>query len=143
MLDKMQFPKRYEDVLVTCLRLVLSLIFIWFGLLKIFGYNPVFDLVHNSMVPFLAVGNGLIILGVAELVIGLMLLTNKALFLTHVILVLHLIGTFSTFVFGWDIVFKPHFPILSLDGEFVIKNLTLVIAGLVVLVHESRRRRKG
>jgi putative oxidoreductase len=139
--NEFRFSGRYEDAIVIALRLVLALIFIWFGVLKIFGYNPVFDLVHNSMAPFLAYGNGLIFLGVAETVIGLMLLLNRALFLTHVILALHLLGTFSTFIFGWDIVFDPHFPVLSLDGEFVIKNMTLVIAGLVVLAHESKKRR--
>jgi uncharacterized membrane protein YkgB len=137
---KIQFPRKYEDILVTILRLVIALIFVWFGALKILGYNPVFDLVFHSMAPFLASGSGLITLGIAEVFIGLMLLTNRALFLTHIILVLHLLGTFSTFIFGWNVVFDPYFPILSLDGEFVIKNMTLVIAGLVVLVHESRKR---
>ena len=136
----MRFPARYENVLVTILRFVIAFIFIWFGALKILGYNPVYDLIYNSMVPFLAVGTGLIALGAVEVFIGLMLLTNQALFFTHLLLVLHLLGTFSTFIYGWNIIFEPHFPILSLSGEFVIKNLVLVISGLVILVHESKRR---
>lgn len=129
--------RKYENILVTVLRLTLSIIFIWFGTLKVLGYNPVFDLVTNSLLPMLAAGWGLTALGIMEIFIGLMLLSNRALFFTHIILLVHLLGTFSTFVFGWDIVFSPHFPILSLSGEFVIKNITLVIAGLVVLAHES------
>lgn len=112
----------------------------WFGILKILGYNPVFDLIYNSVIPALAHGHGLVILGVVEAFIGLMLFINRALLFTHCIVLFHLVGTFSTFIFGWHVVFSPQFPILSLDGEFVIKNMTLAIAGLVVLVHESRRR---
>ncbi len=37
--------------------------------------------------------------------------------------------------------FDPYVPVLSFEGEFVIKNMTLAIAGLVVLVHEARRRK--
>ncbi len=131
--------KKYEDVLIKSLRYSIAIIFIWFGLLKVAGYNPVFDLVQYSMMPPLASGAGLIALGIFETLIGILLFTNKFLLMTHTFLFCHLLGTFSTFIFGWHVVFSPHFPILSLGGEFVMKNLTLVVAALVVLVHEERR----
>ena len=136
------FPARYEDRLITLLRYTLAVIFIWFGGLKILGYNPVVDLIENSLAPFLASGGGLIGLGIFETVVGALLAANRLVRLTHVVLVLHLLGTFSTFLVGFDVVFDPYFPILSLNGEFVIKNMTLAVAGLVVLVHESRRRQE-
>lgn len=135
-----KFPKKYEDFLVTVLRLGIATIFVWFGLLKVLGYNPVFDLIYHSLMPSLAEGSGLLLLGVVEVFIGLMLFLNRALFATHIILLFHLLGTFSTFFFGWHIIFHPHFPILSLDGEFVIKNIILAVSGLVILVHESRKK---
>lgn len=131
--------KGYEHLLFPALRLGLALIFIWFGALKILGYNPVYDLIHHSMAPFLAVGSGLVLLGLFEAVIGLLLFVNKWRHTTHLLLFLHLLGTFSTFVFGWHVVFDPYFPVLSLSGEFVIKNIVLATAGLVVLMHESER----
>ena len=133
------FPARYEHFLVKVLRFVIGIVFIWFGVLKILGYNPVYDLIYNSIMPAFAMGKGLMILGGIEVFIGLMLLINRIRFLTHILLLAHLLGTFSTFIYGWDIIFDPKFPILSLSGEFVIKNLVLVVSGLVVLVHESRR----
>lgn len=133
------FSSRYENILVTTLRITLAVIFVWFGALKMLGYNPVFDLVVNSALPFLATGYGLFVLGLIEVFIGFMLFINRALLFTHMVVLLHLLGTFSTFIFGWNIIFYPYFPILSFDGEFVVKNMTLAIAGLVVLVHESRR----
>jgi len=127
-----------ENFLVKVLRVVIGVVFIWFGALKILGYNPVFDLIYNSMAPFLASGVGLIVLGIVEVFIGAMLLSNRARFLTHLLLVLHLLGTFSTFIFGWHVIFDPYFPILTLAGEFVVKNFILVMSGLVVLIHKSR-----
>ncbi len=130
--------KKYEDTLVVILRLSLALIFVWFGLLKVAGYNPVNALI-SSVSPFLASGIGLTLLGSFETLIGVGLLVNRARLLVHTLLVLHLSGTFLTFFTDLSIVFVPHFPILSLDGEFVIKNLVLATAGLLVLLHQSKR----
>ena len=131
---------QHENVAVTLLRWSLAIIFIWFGLLKVAGYNPVFDLVY-SVIPFMAVGTGLKLLGVLEVAIGLGLLANRWRVVLHTIIVFHLAGTFITFFTAPSLVFAPHFPILSLAGEFVIKNLTLGIAGIVVLIHEAHRER--
>lgn len=131
---------QHENVAITLLRWSLALIFIWFGLLKVAGYNPVFDLVHSVM-PFAAVGSGLILLGIFEMVIGVGLFLNRWRLGIHIILLLHLAGTFITFFTAPSIVFTPSFPILSLAGEFVIKNMVLAIAGIVVLIHEAHRER--
>jgi putative oxidoreductase len=136
------FSARYEHFLIMLLRCSIALIFVWFGALKVVGYNPVFDLIHYSLFPFLAQGVGLVILGVFEALIGVALLFNRAIVLTHLALLGHLLGTFTTFIFGWHVVFVPYFPVLSLDGEFVAKNLILAVAGLVVLIHETRRRKE-
>lgn len=135
------FLKKYAAVLMTALRIGIAIIFLWFGALKIFGFNPVFDLIYFSMFPLFAEGLGLVVLGIAEALIGFMLLTNRALLVTHVVLLFHLLGTFTTFIFGWHVIFDPQFPVLSLSGEFVIKNIVLAISGLAVLVYELRRQR--
>lgn len=103
----------YEHWLFISLRLALAIIFIWFGVLKIFGFNPVYDLIYHSMAPILATGAGLVVLGVFETVLGLLLLFNRYIHVTHLLLVVHLLGTFSTFIFGWNVVFDPYFPVLS------------------------------
>jgi putative oxidoreductase len=134
--------RRYENVLVVLLRLSIAIVFIWFGLLKVFGYNPVFDLV-NSVMPVFASGTGLIVLGWFETAIGVGLIINRFRSIVHILLVLHLAGTFLTFITAPELVFIPAFPILSLAGEFVVKNLVLAIAGMVVLLHESHRKRSA
>ena len=125
---------KHKKLIITLLRLSLALIFIWFGLLKVFGFNPVHSLIA-SVTPMLAEGNGLILLGAFETLIGIGLLVDKLRKITHILLVLHLSGTFLTFITGTTVVFQPYFPVLTLEGEFVLKNLTLALAGLAVLVY--------
>ena len=132
------YKVRYESAAVRVLRLSIATVFIWFGLLKVLGYNPVFDLI-NAVTPFLAVMPGLAVLGWFETAIGVGLLVNRFRVATHAILAMHLAGTFLTFVTAPELMFTPAFPILSLAGEFVVKNLVLAIAGIVVLLHESHR----
>ena len=116
-LDLILSSKQFEDILIKCLRVSIAIIFIWFGSLKIFGHNPVQDLVAFSMFPSLCFGNGLMMLGVAEVVIGVLILANSFLACTYSLLLLHLLGTFSTFIYGWKVVFVPHF---LLKTNFVV-----------------------
>ena len=51
-------------------------------------------------------------------------------------LVAHLSGTFLTFVMLPQLMFRQHDPfLLSADGEFVMKNLVLISAALVLIVY--------
>lgn len=131
--------KKWEDYLIVALRVSLGVMFIWFGALKVAGHNPVFELV-NSTFPFMATETGNLMLGLFEIAIGVGLMLNIFYLLVNVILVLHLLGTFMTFLFAPEFMFDPYFPILTFSGEFVVKNATLVIAGLLVMVHEKIRR---
>lgn len=133
-------PLEYiEDRFIAALRLSIALIFLWFGLLKVFELSPVAEIVGGTF-PFLADGIGNTILGIGETTIGLLLFLNRWPSVIHTILVLHLCGTFLTLIMSPDLMFDPFFPILTLAGEFVIKNAILAMGGLVVLVHEHRRR---
>lgn len=123
---------RYETLLVKALRVALGVIFVWFGVLKIFGYNPVYEIVHASF-PWFAEGMGLIVLGVVETIIGVGLLVNVLPAVTHTALLLHLLGTLTVFVSGPEVMFRPFFPVLTLAGEFVFKNVALALSGLVVI----------
>lgn len=114
----------------------MGLVFFWFGALKLFGYNPVYEIVYASF-PWFAYGVGNLILGTGETLIGIGLLSNVFRNFTHTVLILHLAGTFITFITGPELMFQPNFPILTLEGEFVFKNLVLAFAGLVVLSHQK------
>lgn len=117
---------------VLLIRLSLALVFIWFGALKVVGQSPVYELVAHTVywvspdffVPFL---------GAWELVIGLGLLFAVALRVTLFLFWMQLAGTFMVLVLRPDVAFQQGNPLLlTMEGEFVIKNLVLIAASLVV-----------
>ncbi len=136
-MQRLYFSRRFQDRLVASLRISLGLIFLWFGGLKVFGYNPVYEIVAASF-PMFAEGAGNIFLGGIEALIGLGLLVRIFPVVVHLALLVHLTGTFFVFFSAPELMFQPRFPILTLQGEFVFKNATLAMAGLVTLAFHHR-----
>jgi putative oxidoreductase len=134
-----RIPERQKllDFSVLAMRISLGIIFLWFGALKLSGNNPVYDLVYASF-PFLADGIGNLFLSLLEVMIGILLLINAVPRLTHIVLLLHLAGTFATFITAPSMMFHPYFPILTFEGEFVVKNLTLALGGIIVLLYQEK-----
>ena len=130
------------------LRDTLAFVFIWFGLLKALGVSPVAQLVAHTL-PWFPSNNVVFILGVLEVLIGLLLFFGVALRLTLLVLSLHLLGTFLVFVMLPGQSFRNgNLFLLTMEGEFVLKNIVLFAAALVVgstlhamKSHESWRRR--
>ncbi len=131
------YSEKVFEKSIALLRIALGIIFFWFGALKLSGFNPVYDIVYASF-PFLADGVGNILLGGLETVIGVALIVNILPKITHAVLILHLIGTFGVFVTAPQIMFEPGFPFLTLAGEFVVKNLSLAMSGIVVILYHMR-----
>jgi uncharacterized membrane protein YkgB len=51
-----------------------------------------------------------------------------------VLAVLHLLGTFTILFFSPAVLFEPAFPVLSMTGEFVAKNVVLIAAAVALLL---------
>ncbi len=124
-----EFMRRWG---IKLLRWALAVVFIWFGLLKLFRVSPVFDLVAQTIywfpadwfVPFL---------GFWETVVGLGLLLGKALRFVLLLFFMQMAGTFLVLVFHPELSFQNGNPLhLTVLGEFVLKNLILIAAGLAV-----------
>lgn len=114
------------------LQVALAVTFIWFGALKVVGRSPVADLVAETVywlppaffVPFL---------GWWELVVGIGLLLGVALRLVLLLFWLQMAGTFLVLILRPSLAFQSGNPLLlTASGEFVIKNLVLITAGLVI-----------
>jgi len=127
---------RAQHIAIVSLRVALGIVFLWFGSLKVAGYDPVFSIIKAGF-PLLATHTGTIVLGSFEVLIGLGLITNILPQLTALALGLHMLGTLSVFVMAPSLMFAPHFPILTLEGEFVFKNIVFVASGLVVLCFQD------
>jgi uncharacterized membrane protein YkgB len=120
-------------------RVSLAAVFFWFGVLKVANVSPVASLLRAS-IPFLAERPYLEILGVVEIVIGVGLLANRLATQASVLMILHLAGTLSLFVIAPRLVFAPTFPVLTMEGEFVLKNVVLIASALVIMVLRPRAR---
>jgi uncharacterized membrane protein YphA (DoxX/SURF4 family) len=120
----------------SLIRISLATVFIWFGLLKIIGHSPVTEIVAQTM-QWLPAPTGLLmlLLGVLEMALGLGLLFGRGAVLRVILIVflLHLSGTLLVLA-QTDIAFQMGNPLLlTTEGEFVIKNLVMITAGLVLL----------
>src|SRR2546428_13822914 len=114
------------------LRFSLAAIFFWFGMLKLAGVSPVVSLLRNS-VPFLAGSPYIELLGLAEIIIAIGLVIERLANQAATLMILHLFCTLTVAIIAPTVVFAPAFPVLTLDGEFLAKNLVLITAGLVVI----------
>ncbi|MBR9990327.1 MAG: DoxX family membrane protein [Gemmatimonadetes bacterium] len=117
---------------IPILRLALGLVFVWFGALKFVpGLSPAEDLVRAT-VPFLPGEFFLPFLGLWEVAIGLGFLTGRALRLTILLLFLQMPGTLAPVVLLPERVFTI-FPYgLTLEGQYIVKNMVLIAAALVI-----------
>jgi uncharacterized membrane protein YkgB len=124
------------------LRISLAIVFIWFGVLKIFGISPAHELVEKTVfwfpeqyfVPFL---------GFWEAAMGLGLLIKRLIPYTILPLLFHMVCTFLPFFIVPDVCFDavPYAP--SLVGQYIIKNLVLISAVLYVSGKYSWERHQG
>lgn len=123
--------------MVLLTRVALGIVFLWFGILKFFApqgeaeqlaAQTIFTLTAGHVVPSIS----LPILGTWECLIGLGLLSGRFLRVTLLLLFLQLPGIFLPLLLfpaqAW--VHIPYEPTLA--GQYIIKNLVLVCAGLLV-----------
>jgi uncharacterized membrane protein YkgB len=114
------------------LRISLGMVFLWFGTLKIADATPVAELVART-VPFIPADWFVPALGVFESVLGLALLIGRRMGLIAAVMVAHLAGTLLVLVTQPQVAFHNGNPlVLTMTGEFVVKNLVLISAGLVL-----------
>ena len=127
---------------ITALRLALGSIFLWFGALKIFGGSPVAVLIQETY-SFMPIDVFMFGLGVWEIVIGIGIISKRALRCVLILLCVHLLGTFTAIWFNPGIFFVQGVPLcLTVDGEFVMKNLVLITAALVIAGYEVKPLRR-
>jgi len=117
------------------LRVALGMLFIWFGALKVAGASPVAAIVSGTL-PFADPTLTVLVLGGVELVLGAALVFGVAVRLVLPVLAGHLTGTFLTFVMLPELMFRDGNPLLLTEsGEFVVKNLVLIGATVVLMAH--------
>ena len=125
--------RRFLDRIgVPLLRVSLGVVFLWFGLLKIFEVSPVSGLVAKTIYWF---DPDVVVpaIGAVEVFVGACFLVGRLMRVALPLLVLQMAGTFLVLILLPDVTFRDGNPfLLTVEGEFVVKNLVLLSAGLVV-----------
>jgi uncharacterized membrane protein YphA (DoxX/SURF4 family) len=143
-----QFPERLDRIIsdtlwrigVPLLRVALGIVFVWFGTLKLTGASPALEVVTRTVYwfdPSVFVP----VLGWWEVAIGVCLaipsLTRIGIFL----LAAQFPGTFLPLVLLPEVCFQDHWWNLTLEGQYIVKNLIILGSAFVLggLVHGSRQ----
>ena len=124
---------------VTLLRVSLAIVFVWFGALKLAGTSPAEELVAKTVFwfpPKIFVP----VLGVWEVAIGLGLLLRPWLRAGLALMFLQMPGTALPLFLRPEVCFT-HWPFgLTIEGQYIVKNLVLVSAAIVIAGTVTRRR---
>jgi len=117
---------------LVILRVGLGIVFFWFGILKFFpGLSPADSLVRSTIY-FINPDVFIPILAAWETLIGLGLITGKFMRITLLLLFLQMPGTALPLVLLPNVVWTV-FPYgLTLEGQYIVKNMVLIGAGLVL-----------
>lgn len=122
---------------VNMLRISVGIVFFWFGMLKYFsGLSPATDLAIKTIdaLTFGIITGKLavIILATLEVVIGIGLIFGIFLRETLLLLFFQMFGAIMPLFLFTSEVFKyvPYAP--NLEGQYIIKNIVIISAGIVI-----------
>lgn len=125
---------------LPALRLGLGVVFVWFGLLKMLGSSPATELVVSTTAWMADPGWFVPFLGVWEVLIGVCLidpirLLGGSAWMTRLgilLLALQIPGTFLPLVMVPEACFTGELLGLTIEGQYVIKNLVLIAAAIAL-----------
>jgi uncharacterized membrane protein YphA (DoxX/SURF4 family) len=120
---------------IPSIRLSFGVIFIWFGILKPLGLSSAEGLLKATVIwlPFGSPEMWLIIIGFWEVVIGVFFFFKKTTRIAIVLLLLQMVGTFMPLVVLTEVTFQANnFLLPTLEGQYIIKNLMIISAALVL-----------
>ncbi|MFO7320300.1 MAG: DoxX family protein [Chloroflexota bacterium] len=117
---------------LVLLRISIGIVFLWFGALKLVpGMSPAEPLIRAT-ITFLPMNLFLPFLAVLEMTIGLGFITGKFKRLTVLLLLGQMAGAMSPIVLAPDRIWADFPFVFTLEGQYVVKDIILVSAGLVI-----------
>ncbi len=121
-----------DKVAPRMLRWSLGLVLLWIGALKFADPTPVVGLLEASL-SFLAFPAFVYLLGVFELGAAVLLITGKGLRYAGLLTAGLFVGTLVIFLIAPAVSYgEAGFPSLSLAGQFLLKDVVLLSAALMV-----------
>jgi len=130
---------------INLISATIGIVYLWFGMLKYFaGASPAEELAKATIsrltLGFLAPEISILLLAIWETVIGLLLIGHLFEKFALKLALVHIILTFLPFLFFPDLVFSQAPFSLTLLGQYIIKNV-IILGALIVLLKESNKLR--
>jgi putative oxidoreductase len=123
------------------LRGSLGITFLWFGALKLAGQPTLPASLITAITPFVNPDVSVPLVGAVEVALGAGLLVGRWLPVFLAGVALQLSGTFLVLVLRPDVAFVGGNPLLlSVEGEYVVKNLVLLAATAALVLHTRSPR---
>ena len=122
---------------IPVLRVALGVVFLWFGVLKFFPNLSPAEMLAARTIQVLSFGVvqpsvSLPLLAAWESIIGIGLIVNRGMRLVLLLLAVHMVGTFTPLLFFPSETFTSFPFVPTLEGQYIIKNLVLIAAAIVV-----------
>lgn len=127
----------FKHIGMPVARIALSVVFFWFGILKVVDSSPASQLVSDLLsvtIPFLSAQQFIFGLGIYEMIIGVAFIIPRLERLAIFLLLPHLFVTagplFLLKTITWQSAFVP-----TLEGQYIIKNLLIVATAVGIAAH--------
>ena len=125
--------------------LSIGIVYLWFGALKFFnGLSPAEELAKRTIerlsLGILPDNFSIVILAIWETLIGLLLISGLYQKQALRMALVHIIFTFSPFVFFPELLFGETPFALTVLGQYIVKNV-IILGVLLVLLKENQTRK--
>lgn len=125
---------------INLLRISIGIIYVWFGVLKFFpNLSPADQLAKNTiqLITFGLIPDSvsIVLLAVWETTLGIILIIGIWRIMVFYVLLIHMICTFVPLFFFTDISFTASPYAFTLVGQYIMKNLIIICAALLIHAH--------
>ncbi|NNV56449.1 hypothetical protein [Limnovirga soli] len=137
-------PQQSAVSAMSLLRISVGIVYLWFGALKfIQGLSPAEQLamatIHKLTFGLINDHTNIMLLASWECLVGLILITGKFLKPALYFLFLHMVCTFTPFIFFPEQTFRFAPYGLTLTGQYIVKNIIIIAAGIVLWKAEKEK----
>ncbi|UCS92213.1 DoxX family protein [Echinicola marina] len=138
-------PGNLRNSTNTILRISIGAIFFWFGVVKFFPrVSPAESLAADTICALtfhvISPPACTIVLAVFESLLGILLIIGSFLKPVLILLFLHMLGTMLTFFIFPDLMFAKFPFILTMEGQYVMKNIIILASVLLLWSRDSDQK---
>ena len=126
------------------LRIAMGIVLVWIGGLKFVDPSPVVGLIGASPFAFLASSGFVYLLGAGEVIVGALLFASFQVKYVGILTMGLFVGTLAILILTPKVAYgDAGFPLLSLPGEFLLKDIVLMAASASLSAMASAREMGG